>query len=497
MSNINEEISSGSTVHKILKHGSVYFLVSVLGKGAALLLLPIYTRLLSPTDYGILSTITATGAVLAVIMSLRLDAAFGRFFYEYNSDRNELNTLLSSCFWFAISLGLIVYLSSLFLGYFYYHKVLHIQFVPLIVLGFFTPLLGQIALLGTIYYRQTHQSKVVGGIQIIVLVLIHLLSILLLLYTDMTVNARIIPAFIGGVVTCTYYVILNVKSGLLSFKFDSTLLFKILPYSLAMLPGVLSSWINGLSDRIILSIYGPMSETGIYSVGYEIGRGLTTVTMAIAMVYTPIMYAKLTQDYEAGIASLTKPILGFFWLMSMLTFFLCIFAKDIIYLFAAKEYQGASSIVIIIICSFFWGGQYLIFSNILGFKKKILLLSSIGIASALINIILNLMFIPVFGKFAAAWTTFLSVFVYAILIIYFGYRYSKPKIDWPRMFKVCLILCLLIIIYFVSYHFIDGLPLFIVKLLMIPMSLALTIKFEIFQINDFPFPDAISKWLLR
>lgn len=476
----NEDIGAGSSIYKIVKHGSVYLTISILGKGITFLLLPIYTRYLSPADYGIFSTIMSTGALLSLFMSLRLDAAFGRYYFEYNSNPEELRNLFSSCFLFVLALGLVVYFLSLILGYVYYHRIIQIQFFPLIFLGFLIPLLSQITLLSTLYYQQTHQSKIVGGVQIVSLVVINILTVLLLMTTNMKINALIIPACIGAFITCVYYIVLNVKKGLLALKFDRSILFNILPFSLAIIPGELANWVNNLSDRILLSIYGPVSETGLYSIGYEIGKGLSLVTMAIGMVYTPIMYARLSENYTAAIQSLRKPILGLFWLMAGLAFFACIFAKDILSMFAGKEFQGASTVLVIIIFTYFLGGQYILFANILGYRKKMLLLSSISIISAILSLTSNIIFIPMYGKMAAAWTTFASVLFYSLLVIYFGYRESRPEIDWSGMFKVCIVILTMLLLYNLLEYCGPSKLIFIGKLLLIPLSIILTIILKIF-----------------
>ena len=479
--NINRELGSGNTVKKVFKHGSVYLFVSVLSKGMGLLLLPVYTRYLSPEEYGILSTVLSFGGILGIMMSLRIDGAFSRYFFEYNADLGELRKLFSTCFWFTLGLGTVVYAFSLVYSYFYLSKKLGIEFFPIIVAGFLTPLFTQMALLGTLYYKQTHRSSIVGKAQVLFLIVNHCVAVFLLVTTDLTVSARILPSLLAAMLMSAYYINLNIKNKLLGFEFDQKTLFHILPFTLALLPAIASSWINNLSDRIILSVYGEFSATGIYSVGYEIGRSIAYISIPIIAAYTPIMFAKLTENYEEGLKSLSNPILGMFWLMTIIFVSLAIFSNQILYVFASEKFQTANSILMILLFSSYIGSQYVIFANLLGFHKKIMILSAVGIVSSTVNLVLNLIFIPKYGMYAAALSTLASTMVYSGLIIYFGFKYSKPSIDWSGIAKTIIVASsVLLFNEYISTNIADATQLAF-RIMLIPALFIMTYIFKIFD----------------
>jgi len=448
----------------------------------AIVLLPFYTRTLNPEEYGIYATIVATGEIIGMFMSFRLDSTFGRYFFENNQNEETMRRLFSTCFWSVCILGLIVYPFSLLLGYFYFHQSLGIQFAPLILLGFFTPFLNQLGLLNIVYFTQTHQSKFLAVIKIAVLVFTHLFSICLLLFTELKVNARIIPILIGAGIAMGFYLRLIRKKRILGFVFDFPLLIQILPYSLAMMPTVAAVWINTLSDRIILAIYGRMDEAGIYSVGFQIGKSLMFISMAITAVYTPILYARLSENFDAGIKSLRKPLLGVFWLMALLSSYLFLFSPEIIGVLLGREFHDAGSILGIIIFSFFVGSQHVIFSKILAYKKRMLLLTIMGLASALPKLIFNIIFIPIYGKFAAAWSTLGTAIIYALLMIYFVRKGLHLDVDWMGFIKTLMILFVMFSLYGITVYFIAHLGwIFFIKLLIVLLTLFLSKIMNVFD----------------
>jgi O-antigen/teichoic acid export membrane protein len=478
---INKNISTGSTLQKVLRHGSVYLFVSFLGKGIGILMLPVYTRLLSPEDYGHLSTIMSIGSVVGIFMSLQVDAAYSRLFFEYNKDLNKLKTLLSTCFWFTLGWGFFVYLMSIWYIYLFSYQLNFSGLFFLVVIGVLSPLFSKIGLIGVLFFKQTHQSKIFATGQIMVLVIAHTLSIILLLNTELKAAARLIPDLIATITVAFYYTTLNQKKGLLGFTFDVDVLKKLLTYGLAILPGVAASWIYGLSDRILLSSLRTFQETGIYSVGYELGRIIPMVNLAIFMAYKPIMFSKLTENFTQGLKSLAKPFTALYFSHGLIAILVVIFSKDIVSLFTDKEFHSASGILAIITVSFFIASQTAIYQNILEFKKKILTLSGIVAISGFANLALNLIFIPKYGMYAAAYTTLAAFSINTTLIIYIARREAKPQLDYRSLAKVTLIFLTIIGFYLFCSKIDFAYATLTAKLLIIPLTILLTIKLSIFD----------------
>ena len=90
---MQRSITEGSDLKRIARHGTVYFVASVLTKGLHAILLPVYTHWLSPDAYAVFSNLHAISGLIVVGTSLYLDNAYARFYIDACDDTRRLRTL--------------------------------------------------------------------------------------------------------------------------------------------------------------------------------------------------------------------------------------------------------------------------------------------------------------------------------------------------------------------------------------------------------------------
>lgn len=435
----NEAIGKGSTVKKLVRHGGLYFSAKILGRLPRFAVLPVYTAFLPPAQYGMYATTLASAELLAIFMGLRIDAAFGRYFFDLNSSRAELKRLVSTCLIFVVSFGLFVSSIGLVAGYHYHHNVLGIPFLVLIVPVVVSRLVAQVALISRTYFSNTHRSRIIAVTDVVGNILGPVVAVILLVNTRMRVSAIAVSLLLGALVPCIVGLVVMRREGLLGLCLDMLILRKCVYFGLMFLPGVAAAWIYTVSDRIIITVYEGNAETGIYSIAYQLGKVVSHVAESVNMVYMPILLARLSTNYKQGLESLRKPIVAMVWLMLFVCSSFSLFASEILHVMTDSQYHGGTPIMIVVIWSFMWGGIYWPFLNLLYYHKKVLLIGAIGIFSAAVNLVLNLAFVPIYGKMAAAWTTLAASIAYAGLVIIFAYRLNRPPIDWKELGKTGLI----------------------------------------------------------
>ncbi|MFX0142190.1 MAG: lipopolysaccharide biosynthesis protein, partial [Candidatus Hodarchaeota archaeon] len=72
-----------SELKKLLRHSSVYSIGNLLSKAIGFFLIPLYTRYLTPADYGVLELLELTSSIISLFLGLRIGTAVIRFFYDY------------------------------------------------------------------------------------------------------------------------------------------------------------------------------------------------------------------------------------------------------------------------------------------------------------------------------------------------------------------------------------------------------------------------------
>jgi O-antigen/teichoic acid export membrane protein len=210
-----------------------------------------------------------------------------------------------------------------------------------------------------------------------------------------------------------------------------------LVFSLPLLPGLATSWITSLSDRLILAYYGRIAEVGLYSISFLIAQMVYFINDAVMRVQGPIGYSALTENIIEGKKQLSEFLSVFIWGLILIYLMITLFSKELLFLFANSRYHSAYKIVAILAFIYVLGGVYRPFSIIISYHSKTWLIAAASILSAIVNAALNFAFIPYFGQLAAAWSTLFSVLTYTIWVIIWAQKIYKIKVYWK------LILCVL------------------------------------------------------
>ena len=96
----------GGQITRLAQHSAIYGLGGLVSRFVALLLLPLYTRYLTPADYGAVETLVALAAILATILRLGIASAFFRFYFDSTDAAHRLRVVCTS-FWFTMAMATI------------------------------------------------------------------------------------------------------------------------------------------------------------------------------------------------------------------------------------------------------------------------------------------------------------------------------------------------------------------------------------------------------
>jgi O-antigen/teichoic acid export membrane protein len=171
-----------------------------------------------------------------------------------------------------------------------------------------------------------------------------------------------------------------------------------------------------------------LNEIGLYNFGYTLGLAATVLVTGINQAYAPYYYKLMQTDPDpapkiVAVVSRYIAIVGGICLGGIL------FTREIVYLLLPREYFGATAYVGPIIISALFIGYYQFANKPLFHFKKTKIIPLLTGMAALLNIGLNLFFIPAFGAIAAAWTTAVSYGLSVVTFFLVGRRYQK--VDFP------------------------------------------------------------------
>jgi O-antigen/teichoic acid export membrane protein len=415
-----------SLVRKMRRLGinsSVYFLGTILTQALQFFLVPLYTRYLTPTDYGILTVAGTVISLGTLLFGSYLAGAVSRGYFDVRSDA-ELRRLVGTITMFML-LGplLLVIALDLFGTYGKRELFAAVRFRPYLRMALWIGYSSVfVAIINAVYgaaQRPVPASLLSIGSTMTMIVL----SLLLVVYLRRGARGNLEAQLLAGAAWAAISLVLLLRQG--GVHFDGPMLTKSLGFSLPFVPHLLANWAISLSDRLILQSNVSMSDLGIYSLACQIGAIAMVATGAINSALGPLLLQQLRDEQHAHVR-----LLGTYGLLAMT--FCCLGAAllggDAIRLLTPASFHAAAILVPWIVGAYLFQGVYYVWSTGTWFSMRTVLLPVCTIAAAVTNIGLNLWLVPRYGIWAAAITTFIA---YAVLMLAHGAlaQWLYP-IDW-------------------------------------------------------------------
>ncbi len=393
---------------------SLWFVMStVLLKGISFITVPIFTRIMTTEEYGLYSVYLTWCEMFTIIGTFGLEScAYVSALTKFNEgDKNEAQSSLLGLSFVLTSALLIIFLIggralSNFIGlpqHLLMLMVCQIYFIP--SLNFWLT-----------KSRFQYKYKSLVFVSISMAILNALIGLIFVLNIDKNMQAfgRIVSIVIVQVL---YGVILFCKlqkNNKINFttKYWKWAIFVHLP----LLPHILSLKVLSGVDRIMINSLVGASAAALYSASYSIAVVVNLVKTSIVDAMRPWIYNCLKENKTESIKSVTDGVLV---LVALLTLVFVAFAPEVIKIATPVEYYEAVYCMPPVMISSFFTFMYSIFSVVEMYFEETKKIMYASIIAAIINIILNLVFIKMFGYIAAAFTTlicyiFLSIFHFIV-----------------------------------------------------------------------------------
>lgn len=387
-----------------VKVSIAYAICSILQKCLSFITLPLFTRLLTTEQYGQYTVYTSWYGILMIFLTLNL--AYGSFQTAMVKFENKRNEYIASI------QGICLLLSGVFLIIYFPFRALWNQLFELPTLFILIMVSEIIFSTSTSLWmgknRFEFKYKSVVAITLITAVLSPIFAYILVCSTEEKGYARIVGYAGVNILIGVIIFVYNVKKGK---KIYSKEYWKYaFGFNIPLLAYYLSQVIFNQSDRIMISHITGKSDAAMYGVAYNLAMILTFILNAINGSYVPWMYGKIKENRGEENKAISIVLIILMGLM-----ILCIiwYAPEIIIIMAGAKYEAAIYVVAPVAMSLLLLFYSQLFINVEFFyeEKQSLVYGSIG--AAVLNIILNGIFIPFFGFVAAGYTTLISYIVFA------------------------------------------------------------------------------------
>ena len=460
-----------SRLRQLLGESTLYTLGNVVRRSFSLVTMPVFTRYLSTSGYGVLSIVGTVQNMLEVFYELGLAQSSTRFYYECR-DARERQTLFGTLL--ILSLVVTAVLSVLLLvgGEALWGLVAaDVPFYPYIGLTIATVFFGAIGVLPRALFRVTNQVPRFLRLSVSQTALTVVLAVVLVIGFAVGPLGPILATCVVAVVYFVVYA--NTLRGHVRFAFDWDLARRALVFGLPEVPLRWGSWALKVSDRLILQHLTTLSVVGVYSVGAAIGKmPFDLIANGIHWAIVPFFYATATQESDERSKQILAEVAT--WNLVILAGIgvaMIVFAADLIALLASSEFAGARAVVPLVVTASFLEALFQIPSQGIYLKRKTGYLLPLFLVPAGVNVGLNFMLIPHFGIMGAAWSRVLGGAVMVGLTLIVAQRIYPIPYQYGRIGKVVLIAVLLA----TAGHLVPDAPL----LVSVPAKLAVVALFPI------------------
>lgn len=418
--------------NKVLKAGFWYTLSNFLVKGLAFITMPIFTRLMSKGDIGMFSNITSWFSILSIITSFEIYSSINLARFDY---KEELDQYISSSLILGTLITLLFYIIAiifrkplqelLMINY----QTLNVIFIYLL----FYPAIQAFQ----IRHQITYEYKPIIKLSISSAIISTLISILAVLVFENKLMARVYSYFIPLTIIALIVYIKLLKTGRnYSHKYWKYALIISFPLIWHLLAGHLL----GSADKIMITKIVSAEANSMYSVAYMIAQIASLLWASMNNAWSPWAYKQMEEKNYKNLRNKSKP---YTMLYSTIILLIILFAPELLLIMGGQKYIEAKYIMPPVIVGYLFQFVYSLYVNIEFYHKKQKNIAIGTIIAALINIVLNLIFIPIFGYLAAAYTTLIGYM--ALFIMHFVFVKRLNCAEWydERFFftLLCISLC--------------------------------------------------------
>lgn len=408
-----------------------------LQKGISVITTPIFTRLFTTAEYGQYNTFNSWMNIIGVIITLRLGySAYMQGLFKFEEDQKRYTSSL---------LGLTICLIGAFtLLYSLFSSQLSafLELSPIMIVC-----LSVLLLMATSFefwsakHRVEFEYRKIVALTVTMSILNPVLGIVAVsAFPRDRVTARIVETTI--VELCCYGPLL-VKQFMSGKCFYDRKYWKYaLTFSIPLIPHYLSQTILNQSDRIMINKICGASEAGIYSLAYNVATILVLVNTSLDNSYAPWLYKHIKENKLEKSQQVSTLMVA---IVAVLNLILILFAPEAVLFFGSAKYYEAIWVILPVAVGVYFMFLYTMFVKVeiyYGKTKYMMLASSVG---AVLNLILNAIFIPIIGYMAAAYTTLACYIVYCLMHLRFVLKISKENLPDIQLYDfkniiICTIL---------------------------------------------------------
>jgi O-antigen/teichoic acid export membrane protein len=414
---------------RLARHSAIYGLGGLVSRVLAILLLPLYTRYLTPSDYGAVETLIALTAVLVTVLRGGIASAFFRFWFD-SPDPEHQRVVLRTSFWYTVAAST----AGLVVGVGFAGEISELLFdTPdrtWLVRAAFVALWAQMN-----YEQMTAVFRVEErSVAFVLASLVNIgitvgATVLFVVGFDWGATGLVAGNFTGTL--CVWAALLAYRREQLGLQFDRELYRRMEKFGLPLVPSALFLWATNFSDRFFLLKLADAGEVGLYSIGVRLASAIVLLLTAFRTAWPAFAYS-IEDDREA------RRTYGF--VLTYLLFIACwaalalgLLSPWLVRLLTTSEFYGASKVVAPLAFASALFAGYVVIAIGIGRVRQTQFNWVVTGAAAVVNVALNLILIPPYGMMGAAVATIAAYGTMFLGMVWRAQHVYPVPYQWRRV----------------------------------------------------------------
>lgn len=417
------------------------------------LLLPLYTSLLTPSEYGIVDLLNTYVALLIPLFNWQFDSGLFRFMLDCRDNKREQMRLFSTTMIANIAQSLL-YLIVFFIVQPFIKTDFKIILVIDVILSIFLSTLLQFA-------RGLGDNVTYSFASFLSAVFTILLNVLLITAFDLGAWGLFGAGIIAKILTIIYIVFKDKVWKYFSIDLVSKRVYtEIFRYSIPLVPNQLSWWIVSTSDRTILSYFIGITANGIYSIANKFSTVYITFYNVFNLSWTESVSLHINDDEDGFLEDVINSM---FMLFSSICLLIIAFMPVVFRFLVNRQYQIAYQQIPILLIAVLFQVIVGLYSAIYVALKKSVEIAKTSLGAAIINIAINLFLVKYIGIYSASISTLIAYFTMMIYRYIDIKKYKNIPLKRSSILMTLAMTLIVLVCYYLNSNLLNSLSIIIVS----------------------------------
>lgn len=417
---------------KQIKNSFIYLLPVIIAGLLPFITLPIFTRILTKEDYGVLILAQVYAIFVNGVANFGMKAAYDRNYFQYRKSRLEMAKLLYSILLFVI-LNFVFMASLTYIFRETLSRVIigSVEHGNILFWAFCAQFFSSINYYYLTYFKNSELAKNFAGYTVAVMFINLIISLFLVAYLRIGVIGLVYAQLCSGAIV--FSVLGYNFTAFLTPALSKTIFYESFKISYPLTPRLFLGVIGTQFDKYMIGLLASVGGVGVYGIGQRVSYVIFAFMTAIQNVFSPQVYQRMFDLKERGGEDIGKYLTPFVYVSISAALLVSLFSEEVISILTPLAYHGAIDIVTIL--AMYYGLLFFgkLNGNQLIFMKRTFTISLLTMASIGIGISLNIPFIIKWGAVGAAWATFLAGLISGVISFIVSQHYYRIQWEYQNL----------------------------------------------------------------